>query len=181
MTRQETLDTIFEQPIYAPDGAIEGALVKVDDELSQLVVDRGDEKSAEALGATKPRQRLIVLATLQAPSAKGPSEHPVYVLAKIVSIDGAKPKRVPRVPPASPYNGKVVRFNYARHGEKNGVGVVLDSGDFIHLKPEGFEKMKLKVGDHVAANGDAWPLATGVGYVVEPTMLNGKPFNKPKH
>lgn len=176
--REEPLDAIFEQSIYGPDGAIEGALVKVGGELSQLVVARGDALSSEALGAARKGQRLMLRARLEGPSAKGPSEHPAYALSALNSIDGAKPKRVARVATAAPYSGTVVRFNYARHGAKN--GVVLDSGDFIHLRPEGFAKAKLKLGDSVAANGDAWPLLTGTGYVVEATVVNGKSVGRPK-
>jgi hypothetical protein len=166
------MDATFEQPLYAPDGTIEGALVSVGGHASQLVVGRGDDLAAAILGTAKAGQRVVVQAKLQGPSPKGPSEHPVYALEKVLTIDGAKPKRSPPPAPKAPYRGKVVRFNFARHGAKN--GVVLDSGDFIHLKPEGFAKLRLKVGDQVAANGDAWPLVTGSGYVVEATLLNGQ-------
>ena len=49
--------------------------------------------------------------------------------------------------------GVVARFNYARHGEAN--GVVLEDGDFIHLKPGGMKKLGLHVGQHIAAKGTA--------------------------
>ena len=71
-----------------------------------------------------------------------------------------------------------MRLNFARHGEAN--GVVLDSGHFIHTKPDGMAKLKLEVGDRVEADGEARPLSTGTGQVVEASVVNGKPVGKPK-
>ena len=70
-----------------------------------------------------------------------------------------------------------MRVNYARHGAAN--GVILDTGDFIHTRPEGMAKLKLKVGDPVAADGDAQRLADDSGWAVEASMVNGKPV-KPR-
>jgi hypothetical protein len=179
-TRQAAIECLFEQPIYAPDGTVEGALVKLEGTSSQLVVERGDEFTADILGAAKAAQRLIVQADRQGgPSPKGPSEHPVYTIAKVISVDGANPTRANKGPAIAPYKGMVVCFNYARHGAKN--GVVLDTGDFIHLKPDGFARFKPNVGDRVEADGDAWPLASGTGYVVEAVTFNGKPVSKKAH
>ena len=50
---------------------------------------------------------------------------------------------------------------------------MLDSGDFVHVKPDGFSKLKLKV-DRVTAEGDAHFLATGGGWAVEATSVNRK-------
>ena len=47
--------------------------------------------------------------------------------------------------------GVVTRLNYARHGEAN--GVVLDGGDFLHLKPDGMKRVELKVGQPIKAHG----------------------------
>lgn len=55
--------------------------------------------------------------------------HPVFGYVRLVSIDGRKPiKRI--AAKGAAFTGIVTRFNYARHGEPN--GVVLDNGDFIH-------------------------------------------------
>jgi hypothetical protein len=69
-------------------------------------------------------------------------------------------------------DGTVVRFNYARHGQAN--GVVLDTGDFVHTKPDGLARLALKVGDKVRAEGRSQPLATGQGRVVEAVRVNGQ-------
>ena len=48
------------------------------------------------------------------------------------------------------------------------------TGDFIHVKPEGFAKLGLKVGDAIAAEGDAHFLATRGGWAVEANKVNRK-------
>ena len=88
----------------------------------------------------------------------------MYDFGRLVSVDGRKqPKAAADGGPA--VRGTVVRFKYARHGAAN--GVVLDSGDFIHLKPEGMARAGLRIGDAVQAEGDVRPLATGSGQVIE--------------
>jgi hypothetical protein len=73
--------------------------------------------------------------------------------------------------------GTVKRVNFARHGAAN--GVVLDSGDFIHLKPEGMKKVELKVGDHVTAEGIAALMPLGQR-VIEATIVNGVSLSSKK-
>jgi hypothetical protein len=48
--------------------------------------------------------------------------------------------------------GVVAALHYARHGQPN--GVVLESGDFIHLRPRGMEQLGLQVGAEVVAHGE---------------------------
>ena len=178
-SRAAAIEGVFQHPIFAPDGQVEGALIQVAGAAVQLVVARGDEAAAAALGAVRSGQQVVAEGEEQAESPKGPAEHRVVALSRLRSVDGAKPAAVKRSVPAPAYRGKVVRFNYARHGAKN--GVVLDTGDFIHTRPEGMAGLRLKVGDEVAADGDAWALASGTGYVVEASTVNGKPVHrKPK-
>ena len=66
--------------------------------------------------------------------------------------------------------GVVKRINYSRDGEAN--GVVLESGDFIYLKPDGMKKVGLKVGDQVTAEGTATLMPLGQ-QVIEAKTVNG--------
>ena len=49
---------------------------------------------------------------------------------------------------------------------------MLDNGDFVHTRPQGFARLNLKVGDRVQAEGRVRPLATGEGRVVEAARVN---------
>jgi hypothetical protein len=164
----------FTQLIYSPRGSVEGFLLKVGDDPVQFVLDKHDEHAAALVATLAPGQQLIVTCEPTPPSAKGEGDHPVHALEKLVSIDGAVPRKVK--PGSLGYTGLVARFNYAKHGAPN--GYVLDSGDFIHVKPDGFARLKLRVGDRVKADGDAHFLATGSGWAVEATSVNGKKLRK---
>jgi len=48
------------------------------------------------------------------------------------------------------------------------------TGDFIHVKPEGFAKLRLNVADALTAEGDARFLATVGGWAVEAAKVNRK-------
>ena len=48
--------------------------------------------------------------------------------------------------------GLVARIHYAKHGQPN--GVVLESGEFIHLRPHGMAAVGLGVGSKVSARGE---------------------------
>lgn len=158
------------QVVYSPKGGVEGLLIDSEGQAVQFVLERDDETSAALVCTLKVGQTLAVTGELMPPSSKGEGAHPVHALHKIVAVDGKAPKKVAAT--ATGYRGTVVRLNYARHGAPN--GYILDTGDFIHVKPEGFAKLKLKVGDAVVADGDAHFLATGGGWAVEATVVNRK-------
>ena len=166
----ERLSGRFVHAVYSPHGGIEGIVLDVDGTTLQVVLDHHDDVAGRVVAALRPAQTVDVDAVRQPPSSKGPAAHPVYALVKLRAVDGAKPE--PKRDRGPAYVGTVARLNYARHGAAN--GVVLDTGDFIHTKPDGFARLKLKVGDHVEADGDAHWLATGHGWAVEATRVNGK-------
>lgn len=171
LAESQLLSGTFEHVIFSPHGAVEGVMIDVDQQRVQLVLEPHDEAAALPFTDMLPGQALQVRATRQGPSAKGISPHPVYAFQSLKSIDGVAPSKRRRATDPG-YSGVVVRLNYARHGSPN--GVVLDSGDFLHLKPNGMKQFKLKVGDAVQALGDAQFLATGGGWAVEVESINGK-------
>lgn len=175
--KPETIDGEFQYPIYSPKGGIEGALLHAGNELVQLVFEPHGGPGAEAFAGLKAGEAVSVEARAAGPSDKGDAQHAVYRFERLVSVNGNKPAGP--VPGArAPYSGIVVRLNFARHGEAN--GVVLDSGHFIHTKPDGMARLKLEVGDRVEADGEARPLVNGAGQVVEAAVVNGKRVGKPK-
>lgn len=162
----------FRHMIYSPRGDHEGVLLDSDGEPLQLVFDRHDALGGAVFEQVAPGQLVSVDAVPQGPSPKGEGEHPVYAFGRLLSIDGQKPAKPKAAPRGAAYQGRVVRLNHARHGAAN--GVVLDTGDFIHTKPDGMLRLKLKVGDVVRADGDAQRLADDSGWAVEATQVNGK-------
>jgi len=160
----------FQHLIYSPKGAIEGVLIDTDGLPTQFVVDAQDTPLLDRLAGLTRGQSVALEGAEEGPSPKGESHHFVYRLARIAMVDG---KEADTPPPPSAVSGKVARFNYAKHGVPN--GVVLDSGDFVHTKPDGFERLGLKLGDKVQAEGPSRPLATGLGRAIEAHTVNGQP------
>lgn len=122
-----------------------------------------------ALLGLRAQPLLTVEGRLAPPSPKGDGEHWVYRFERLAAVDGQPHEPAPQ---DARTRGKVVRFNHARHGAAN--GVVLDNGDFVHTRPQGLEPLKLKIGDEVEAQGEARPLATGGGRVIEARRVNGQ-------
>jgi hypothetical protein len=98
-------------------------------------------------------------------------EHPVFRAALSREAEGPKQGK------ATHLEGIVERINFARHGEAN--GVVLDSGDFVHLKPEGMKQACLTVGRRMEVEGKARPMPLG-GRVIEADVVNGVALERKK-
>jgi len=160
----------FTHALYSPKGEVEGLLMESRGQAIQFVLAKDDEAGAALVATLKPGQTITVSGDELPPSNKGAGAHPVRALEKIVAIDGKAPKKAAAA--IAGYSGRIARLNYAKHGAPN--GYVLDSGDFIHVRPDGFAKLGLKVGDAVSAEGDAHFLATGGGWAVEATKVNRK-------
>lgn len=169
---QAALEGNFLHAIYAPHGEIEGVLIDARGEPVQIVFEHHDDASAAAFEGVSAGQAVVIESAPLGPSPKGDAEHCVHSFVRLVSVDGAAPARRRAAQDGPAYRGRVVRFNHARHGVSN--GVVLDSGDFIHTKPEGLAKLKLKVGDTVEADGDAQRLVDDSGWAVDATVVNGR-------
>jgi hypothetical protein len=150
----ETVRGVVEAYNFSPKGEVEGLLVRAAGGRVQVNLPKG--------AADPPPVGRAVELTVE-PEDGGPKHarpaHPVYRAA-------AGPDAVV---------GTVARLNYTRHGEPN--GVVLDTGDFVHLKPHGMRAAGLAVGDRVTAAGTVRPLATG-GRAVDADEVNGRPVDR---
>ncbi len=72
----------------------------------------------------------------------------------------------------------VKRINYARNGLAD--GVILDSGDFVHLERIGMKKCGLKVGDTVTVEGTVRRTPLG-NLLIKARRINGGVIpSKPK-
>lgn len=163
--------------IYSPKGGIEGVLLQSSDGDVQLVLDKEDKDSARHLLTVASDSMLDAVVEKMPPSKKGPSPHRVYTLVGLAASDPKTGKKKD-IGSTGIFSGRVVRFNYARHGEPN--GVVLDSGHFIHTKPDGMKQLGLGIGKKVEAEGDARALVHGDGFVVEAHRVNGIDLHKGK-
>lgn len=184
-TQHHTTDRIegrVGHPIFSPKGGIEGLFLDVAGSPLQLVIDKHDEALADEVAALRNGTSIAVEATRADPSDKGNADHPVWHLRRLVEKGGKKTMAAKSAEREREFSGIVTRLNYARHGQAN--GLVLDSGDFIHVKPAGFNAIKAGVGDHVNAFGTARPLTHGGGFAVEASRVNGHVVTKkgkPKH
>lgn len=115
----------------SPKGHVEGALIETSDGTAQVNFPKHE---AEALARTMTVGWAV---DLEAELETEEFAHPVYV--------------APAIDAETELEGEVVRLNYALHGEANGFH--LDDGTFVHVKPEGFKKCGVKVGDRVTASG----------------------------
>ena len=159
----------FQHLLYSPKGGIEGLLIDTEGIVTQFAVDPHDAAGVAQLQSLRRDQALVVEGHETKPSPKGDGEHVVYRFERIAAVDGRATRTAARETQA---RGKVVRLNFARHGAAN--GVVLDSGDFVHLRPQGMERLQLKIGDQVQAEGAAHPLVTDSGWVIEAHRVNGE-------
>jgi hypothetical protein len=153
------------QPILNSKGDLEGLLLEIKGTPVQVVIDPNEE--AEFFDGISLGQSLKIKAAPVAPSPKGEPIHPLFRFHALQAIDGKKPKDSKKT---GVFKGKVLRLNFAKHGVPN--GVILDTGDFIHLRPRGFIEAGLDIGDDVKASGRAKRMARG-GFVVEAAEVNG--------
>ena len=165
MKSEETLRCRVVAHNFSPRGGVEGLLVEAVGRPAQIVF--LPEKGTELSRTIAIGQTVDLVVEAEPPAPKGEASHPVY---RFVSTAPSEKSRGAVTPPPNAIKGVVARLNYARHGEPN--GVVLDTGDFIHLKPDGMKQLKLKVGDHIEADGETHPMDLG-GHVVEAKSVNG--------
>jgi hypothetical protein len=169
----EKFQGLLEEFNFSPKGGIEGFLlhsegktvqVNVSPEVGFAVV-RGIGQHVEASvepesGSTRHSTNghaVYSLVTLTGPDGKT-LIHSGTGNAEMVTIQGV-----------------VKRINYARHGEAD--GVILESGDFIHLKAEGMKNVGLKPGDTVTAEGTTAMMPLGQ-QVIEAKTVNGTSLMK---
>lgn len=121
------------------------------------------EFAAEIAAVTAEGKELK--ADVEPEEVQGHPNHPVF---RLLSLDGHN----------GHFAGKVKHLNYALHGEVN--GAILDSGDFLHVKPHGAAALGLKPGMKVKGTGSSKPMFDGQR-VIEATEVNGIPMErKPK-
>jgi hypothetical protein len=155
--KSESLSGQLQQLLFSPRGEIEGLLLTVDSKPIQVSMKPGSADANTLNGAIgKPIE--VTASADHSPKTKG-GAHPVYQLDRITRIAGkACPSNRPQ-----PISGVVAKLHYAKHGEPN--GVILESGEFIHIRPAGMRKLKLAAGSKVVAQGETRTTVLGTALI----------------
>ena len=165
MKKQETLRCLVRALNFSPKGGVEGLQVEIDGDFAQIVFSH--KTGTEVASAISIGQTLDLVVETDSPSESPEAPHAVYQFVSMMPTETSRPEVAPS---PSVIAGIVARLNYARHGEAN--GVVLASGDFIHLKPDGMKQIVVSVGDHIEAGGKVRQMELG-GRVIEAMTING--------
>ena len=155
----------FRQPLFSPRGRLEGLLLDIGQQTAQVVLQ--PEQVPAALSQAEVGQFLSLEAVAVEP-ADGAITHPIYEFLALIAIDGKPAETAPAV-----LRGRVAGINYARQGQAD--GVMLDTGDFVHLGVDGFRVAELSTGDEVIATGYPQRMAGG-GHFLEARRINGIPL-----
>jgi hypothetical protein len=156
----------------SPKGHYEGLLLESDDEVFQ--VNFPVEWSATVADVAKPGTHITV--EIEPRETHGHPSHPVYELIHLSNGEGKKSStRAVNARGSGHFSGTVERLNYALHGQVN--GAILNTGDFLHVKPHGAAALALAVGMKVKATGSVTPMAGG-HRVIEADEVNGIAIEK---
>ena len=147
----------------SPKGFYEGFLLKSGKNVVQVNLPR--EHLHSLADGWAPHGEISV--EVEAEEPWGTPAHRVFRLVRVVDRGGRKAER--DHPPLREFSGRIERLNYALHGEVN--GGILESGDFLHLKPEGAQAVGLVVGMAVEARGTTKPMPGG-RFVIEADEVN---------
>jgi hypothetical protein len=175
--KEQTLSGAVMAVNFAPKGEIDGLLLDSGGRMIQVNIPPHEAQGAEE---TVGEQVEVIVATEPKLAEHPAGDHPVYKLVSFGGERGAsEPNREHRHKPPKPkhahddevdVNGTVHRLNYAKHGEAN--GVVLASGEFVHLRPDGMKKVALAVGQPVIAKGKSRAMPNG-SRAIEASVVNG--------
>lgn len=174
--------------VYSPKGPYEGLLLQHGEDLFQVSFPA--HQSAEIAAAVRPGDEITVVATpepakgyhlvFKAHRLKPATGAEIAIVAHGPSHAEAKAESPQPMPDLGTISGVVQHLNYAKHGEAN--GVVLEDGDFVHLRPDGVKTFQVAVGKEIVARGPVVVLPSGVRVMEHPETINGQavPLKPPK-
>ena len=150
MTKKSTfIDGTCEQLLFSPKGGIEGALILMKGKIVQVTADH--HVGALFPNVTAPGKPMRVLAALDRSPKAAEGAHPVYLFEAFADADGDAIEADESGSAETTIKGVVAALHFARHGQPN--GVILETGEFIHLRPQGMEQVELAIGSKVNATG----------------------------
>lgn len=167
----QALKGVVERYNYSPKGGYESMLLKSADKLVQI--NFPPHMAAEVTKAVATGNQISVVAVAE--DAKG--DHPVYRLQKLTMANGEeivmlkpKPGEQPKPENVEKTEGVIKYLNYGRRGEVN--GAVLESGDFVHLGPQGAELVRLAIGQKLSIESAAATIVEGHRVIEHPIKVN---------
>ncbi len=172
--KTQTLSGTLLQFVFSPKGAVEGLYIALDEAQVQVVI---PPECSDALARSLRAGDRVTVRVGVDDESDNDELHRVHRLVAVLN-DAGKPLSVGGdADGRSKVVGTVKHLNFAKHGEPN--GVVLESGDFVHLNPEGMQRLHLVVGDAVRAEGKTRSHALR-GVVLEAESVNGKKLAEKK-
>jgi hypothetical protein len=148
-TNLEFINGICQQFLFSPKGEVEGVLVS--DNGTYVQVAMPSDIGSVFARSTGPGTRVCVLAAADRSRKTKDSPHRVYQFESFAD-DAGKAINAPDADSnLTTLKGVVAAMHYARHGQPN--GVVLQTGEFIHLRPSAMVDAGLDVGSKVSAIG----------------------------
>ena len=144
----QTLSGRLRQILFSPKGSLEGFLIEVEGSPIQISITPGSV-DAVAIGKSVGKTIEVKARRDHSPKAKH-GVHPVYQLQSVTKIGWKSPAS--KDGEDISIRGVVTAIHYAKHGEPN--GVILEAGEFVHTRPDGMKKLKLKIGSRVAVRGE---------------------------
>ena len=154
----------------SPKGFNEGFLLKSGKNVAQVNLAK---EHLHSLADGWPSDREIAV-EVEAEESWGSPAHEVFKLVRVLDNGGRNAEKYDR--PPRKFSGRIERLNHALHGEVN--GGILDSRDFLHLKPEGAQAVGLTVGMAVEARGRTKSMPVG-HFVIEADEVNGTVIGHP--
>jgi len=164
----EMLFGTIRQLLFGTDGGIQGVLLTVKGRTVQVSMSPAEGAAlADQLGAGK-RMRILAIAAL--PPVGTASAHPLYTFFAL-SDTGGDPLPLPYTAPGeSLITGQVSALHFAPEGEPN--GVILDTGELIHVGTAGMAATGLRVGTKIRAIGELGRTSVG-GRMLRANQVNG--------
>ncbi len=157
-----------QQLLFSPKGDIEGVLVGDKGGVVQVTMEPGT--GAIFARAVAPGSRVCVLADPDDSPKTREGLHPVYQFRSFADAAGKAIDPPDDDAHRSTIKGVVAALHFARHGQPN--GVVLETGEFVHLRPDAMARSGLGVGSRVTAIGDARLTVLG-NCLLEARKVNG--------
>jgi hypothetical protein len=166
--RPELIEARCKRLLFSPGGEVEGALLSAKRQILQLSMAPEEGLALSAMGPVGRKLRVLAVADHSPKTAM--SAHPVYQFESLADAAGKAVDWPAAAAGIETVEGAVAALHFARHGQPN--GVMLDSGEFIHLRPGGMAQLALVVGSQVCATGRGQWTVLGTR-MLEASEVNG--------